>query len=228
MDANPIPIVQLPLFVYGEPVKNIDELFPVVWKATEQLTSPDAISRQRGIDALLEMGAQKVSPLVAYMIATCLNDPDLYIRRRVAFILAELITSEQNGRQIPEEVRATVNNTLHNIRESTVYGLIEVAITDPLADQAIYHIFNTCPYVGKYLGDMLAQWKNPVLVRQKAIYFIGLVGYLEALPVLERLLIRLEARQSEQYSMPFAPPAVKSDDDLLPYLRIAINQLNAR
>lgn len=228
MDTNSIPTVQLPLFLYGEPVKSIVELFPAVWKATEQLTSPDSITRQRGIDALLEMGAQKVSPLVAYMIATCLNDPDLYIRRRVAFILADLITTELNGRQTAEEVRLTVTNYLHNMREATVFGLLEVAVADPQADQAIYHIFNACPYVGKYLGDMLMEWKNPLTLRQKAIYFIGCVGYLEALPVLERLRNRLEARQNGQYAMEFAPPAIKSDDDLMPYLRIAMHQLNAK
>jgi hypothetical protein len=47
---------------------------------------------------------QKVSPLVAYG-GQPKNDPDLYFRRRVAFILADLIIGETNGRQIPEEVR---------------------------------------------------------------------------------------------------------------------------
>lgn len=228
MDTDPTSTVQLPLFEYGEPVKNIVELFPAVWNAAEQLTSPEAINRQRGIDTLLEMGAQKVSPLVAYLIATCLNDPDLYLRRRVVFILADLITTDANGRQVPEEVRATVINTVHSMREDMAYGLLEVSLVDSLADQALYHIFNACPYAGKYLGDMLTEWKHPLLIRQKAIYFIGLVGYLEALPALERLLNRLEARQNGQFAMAFAPPAIKSDDGLMPNLRIAIKQLSAR
>ncbi len=228
MDTNPVPTIQLPLFVYGEPVKNIIELFPAVWTAAELLTSTDAINRQRGIDTLLEMGAQKISPLVAYLITTCINDPDLFLRRRVAFILAELITPESNGKQIPDEVRATVMNHLHNMSEATVCGLLDVAVTDPRADQAIYHLFNACPYAGKYLGDILAQWKNPMVLRQQAVYFIGMVGYLEALPVLERMRNRAEARQNGQYAMSFAPPALSSDDDLLPYLHIAIKQLNAR
>jgi hypothetical protein len=227
MNTNPIPIVQLPLFAYGEPPKNIVELFPAMWQAAEQLTSPDPINRQRGMDAILELGAHKVSPLVAYMMATCLNDPDLYIRRRVAFILADLITGEWNGKQMPENVRVTVSNFLHNMNEATVVGLIEVSVADPQADQAIYHLFNTCPYVGRYLGDLLTQWKNPLPIRQKAIYFIGLVGYLESLPTLERMINRLEARQNGQYAMAFAPPSSKTDDELLPFLRIAINQLNA-
>lgn len=228
MDTNPISILQLPLFVYGESVTNIVELFPAVWKATESLTSPDSVTRQRGIDALLELGAQRVSPLVAYMIATRLNDPDIYIRRRVAFILADLITTGSNDKQTPDEVRNIVTNYLHNMREATVLDLIEVAVADQYAEKPIFHLFNACPYVGKYLGDILTQWKNPLTIRQKAIYFIGLVGYLEALPILERMFNRLEARQNGQYVMAFAPPSIKSDDDILPYLRVAINKLSAR
>jgi hypothetical protein len=66
------------------------------------------------------------------------------------------------------------------------------------------------------------------LIRQKAVYFVGLVGYLEALPVLERIQSRLEARQIGQYAMSFAPPSIKSDEDILPSLRIAIKQLSTR
>jgi hypothetical protein len=228
LETEHIPLLQLPLFDYGESVTNIVELFPTVWQATEFLTSPDSTARQRGLDALLELGAQRVSPLVAYMIATCLSDPDIYLRRRVAFILADLISSDINSRQPPEEVRKVVVNYLHNMNEATVFGLLEVALADPEVEKSLYHIFNTCPIVGRFLGEILTQWKNPVPIRQKAIYFIGLVGYLEALPVLERLFNRLEARQNGQFVMSFAPPSIKSDDDLLPYLRVAMNQLSAR
>jgi hypothetical protein len=228
METDHIPILQLPLFDYGESVANIIELFPMVWQATEYLTSPDSATRQRGIDALVELGAQRVSPLVADIIATCLSDPELYIRRQVAYILADLITSDSISKQPPEEVRKVVINYLHNMNEATVYGLLEATINDEQVEKSIYHIFNACPYAGKYLGDILAQWKNPLHIRQKAIYFIGLVGYLEALPVLERLFNRLEARQNGQYVMSFAPSSIKSDNDLLPYLRIAMNHLSAQ
>ena len=224
-DKKPI-LLQLPLFDFGQAITNIEEIFPAVWKATESLTSPEASTRQRAIDALLEVGAQKGSPLVAYMLTTCLGDTDLFIRRRVAFILADLISMEPNGKEIPPEVRNVVRNTLHNMKEALVYGLLEVSVADQHADQAIYHLFNACPYVGKYLGDILTEWNHPLAIRQRAIYFIGLVGYLDAMPVLERLLNRLEARQTGQFTMAFAPPSIKSDNDLLPYLRTAINQLS--
>lgn len=227
MNFESIPSLQLPLFVYGEPVEDISEVLPAIWNATEALASPDNVTRQHGIDALLELGAQRVLPLVAFMIATCLSDPDIYIRRRVVYILADLITNETPGVQTPENVRKTVTNYLHNMREETIFGMLEVAVIDPLVDRSIYHLLNACPFAGKYLGDILTQWKNPLSIRQKAVYFVGLVGYLETLPVLERTLNRLEARLNGQFSMTFAPPSIKSDEDIMPSLRIAINRLRA-
>jgi hypothetical protein len=227
MDIIPIPILQLPLFDYGESISNVVELFPTVWQATEWLTAPDPATRQRGMDALLELGAQKVSPLVAYVIATLLSDPEINIRRRVIYILADLISGDSSRKQTPEEVRQVVVNYLHKINETIVLSLLEVTISDQQVEKYLYHIFNACPYVGKYLGEIVTQWKNPLPIRQKAIYFIGIVGYLEALPGLERLMSRLEARQNGQYMMSFAPPSIRSDDELIPYLRVAINQLNA-
>lgn len=228
MNFNPISSLQLPLFVYGEPAANILEVLPAVWSATEALASPEALTRHHGIDALVELGVQRSSPLVAYMIATCLNDPDIYIRRRVVYILADLIIMDPAVMisQTPDNVRKTVTNYLHNMREEAIFGLLEVAVMDPLVEKSIYYLLNACPYAGKYLGDILSQYKHPMPIRQKAIYYVGLVGYTEALPVLERLLSRLEARLNGQYAMSFAPPSIKSDDDIIPNLRIAIHQLN--
>lgn len=228
MDLTSIPLLQLPLFDYGESVSNVVELFPAVWQATENLTAPDPATRGHGLDMLLELGAQKVSPLVAYMIATCLNDPDINIRQRVSIILADLIAIDTDGNQATDEVRKVIINYLHNANEAMVFGLLEACLSNIPVEKSIYHIFNASPYVGTYLGEILVHWKNPLPIRQKAIYYVGLVGYLEALPALERLFNRLEARQNGQYLMSFAPPSSKTDDDLLPYLRVAIDQLKAR
>ena len=228
MNINTIPNVQLPLFVYGEPTENLTDLLPVVWNATECLASADSITRQHGIDAILELGAQKVSPLVAYMIATRLGDPDIYIRRRAIYILADLITWEPGNSQEVDNIRRSVTNFLHDIGEETIFGILEVAVMDPQTEKPIYNLLNACPSAGKYLGNVLAEWKNPLAIRQKAIHFVGLVGYLEVLPVLERLLDRLEARQNEQYTMSFAASSIRSDEDIMPYLRIAIDKMNTR
>lgn len=228
MDSNSLPIIQLPLFVYGEAVTNIVELFPAVWKSAESLTSKDIQVRLQGLNILVEMSAQKISPLIAYMISTCINDPDVNFRKRVAFILGDLISGDSKGLQVQEDVRSVVINYLHNMNQASVYGLLEVSVTDDQTDESLYHLFNACPNAGKYMGDILSDWRNPQLIRRKAIYFVGLVGYVEALPGLERLYNRLEARQNGQFLMDFAPPSIKSDNELLPHLRIAIDRLRAR
>jgi hypothetical protein len=64
MNYNPIPNIQLPLFIYGEPTENILEVLPVVWNAAESLASPDPLTRNHALDAILELGVQRVSPLV--------------------------------------------------------------------------------------------------------------------------------------------------------------------
>ena len=227
MNFNPISSLQLPLFVYGEPTANILDVLPAVWNATEALASPEAVTRHHGIDALVELGVQRASPLVAYMICTCLNDPDIYIRRRAIYILADLITNGPVANQTSEDVRKTVTNYLHNMRAETIFGLLEVTVMDPMVEKSIYHLFNACPYAGRYLGDILSQYKNSLPIRQKAIYYVGLVGYTEALPILERLLNRMEARLNGQYAMTFAPLSNNPDDDIIPNLRIAIHQLSA-
>ena len=228
MNYESIPNVQLPLFVYGEPNEKIVELLPLVWNATESIASPDSVTRQHGIDSLLELGAQRVSPLVAFMMATCINDQDIYIRRRIVYILAELIVKQPGNKPELENIRKILTNYLHNMGEDITFGLLEVAALDTQAENSICSLLNTCPAAGRYLGNILLDWKNPLEIRQKAIQFVGLVGFMETLPVLERLLDRLEARQNGQYTMSFAPSSIKSDEDIMPYLRIAINRLKSQ
>ena len=119
-------------------------------------------SGNMGLMTYWSSGAQRVSPLVAFMIATCLSDQDIYIRRRVVYILADLINKESALIQTPENIRKTVTTYLHNMRQETIYGILEVAVIDLLAEKSIYHLLNACPYAGKYLGDILTEWKNPL------------------------------------------------------------------
>jgi hypothetical protein len=155
------------------------------------------------------------------MIATCLNDPDIFIRRRVVYILADILVGEQNGRRALDEVRKVVTHILSHMNEITILGLLEVSVADKQSDRAIFQLLNMCPYAGKHLGEIVSQWKQQVPIRRKRSILSGMVGYLEALPILERIYNRLEARQNGQYLMDFAPASTKSDDALLP-LRIAI------
>jgi HEAT repeat protein len=228
MITDRITSVQLPLFSYGEPGENFSEFLPIVWEATEGLTAQESVDRQHALDALLELGAQRVSPLVAFMIATCINDPDIYIRRRVVYILADLLNITPGVKPIPDLIRTTINNSLRKMGEGTILGLLEVAVMDPQIEGSLFKIFIACPSAGKYLGNIIAEWNHPLAIRQRAIQMVGVVGYMEAYPTLQRMLDRLEARQEGQYSMSFVPASIRSDEDIIPYLRSAIQQLKSR
>ncbi len=227
MTIESLTNTQLPLFVYGEPSENIKELLPVIWNATESLASSDPVTRQHGLDTLLELGAQKASALVAFTIATCLNDPEIYIRRRVVYILADLIARVPGVKPAPEHVRKAVTHYLHRMNTEIVLALLEVAVIDPQAENAIYQLLNSCPTAGHCMGEIMTEWKQPLPIRQVAIHFVGMVGYMEELPALERLLDKLESRHSGQYAMSFASGAPRNDGDLIPHLRIAIEQMSS-
>lgn len=227
MNYDTIPKIQLPLFIYGEPSENILEVLPAVWNAAESLAAPDPTTRNQAINAILELGVQRVSPLIAYLLVTRLDDPEISIRRRVIYVLGDLLMDETSRKDAPDNVRKTIIHALQRLNEDTAYGLLEVAVIDPKIEKFLFQLFNNCSTAGKYLGEILSQRKHSLPIRQKAIYFVGQVGYTEVLPVLERLYNRLEARQNDQYSMSFAPSAVDHDENILPILRIAIDRLTA-
>jgi hypothetical protein len=228
MIIDNLPSVQLPLFTYGEPSENISELLPMIWDACEALVAQDATLRQHGIDALLEIGAQRGSPLVAFMIATLINDPNIYIRRRTVYILADLINKPIGVKPPHEEIRMTVLNFLRKMAEDSIYGLLEVVVMDPQVETAIYRIFTACPPAGKYLANIISEWNYPLQIRQKAIQMVGLVGYTEAYPTLRRMLDRLEARHEGQFAMAFVPSSIRSDEDIIPYLQDAVQKLKPK
>jgi hypothetical protein len=227
MNYETIPKIQLPLFIYGEPTENILEVLPAVWNAAESLAAPEAITRNQALNAILELGVQRISPLVAYILVTRLNDPEISIRRRVIYVLGDLLMDEISRKDGPDNVRMTIIHALQNLNEDTAHGLLEVAVLDPKIEKFLFQLFSNCSTAGKYLGEILSQRKYPLPIRQKAIYIVGQVGYTEVLPVLQRLYNRLETRQNDQYSMSFAPSAVDHDENILPVLRIAINRLTA-
>jgi len=229
MDLKSLPqqTLQPTLFNYGEATNGALELFPAVWIATEALVSPELALRQQGLSQLNELGAPRLSPLVAAVLATRLTEPDLELRRQVVYTLGDILARDEVGRAAPETVRQIVVYTLSQMRQRPLFALLQVAVIDPMAAVPISRLLNACPYAGRHMADILSERKHPLAIRRMAVHFIGLVGYLEAIPSLERLLTRLEARVVGQHMMPFAPQAPIDEVDLLPEIRAALADLRA-
>lgn len=201
------------------------ELFPSVWRATENLAAQEERTRGLALDELLKLGAPRISPLVAYNLAARLRDPVLSFRSRIVESLANLLRLDAEGRPAPDQVRAYLVSYLSQMEQSDIQALLEVGIAESETKSHISKLLNLCPKAGRHLAQLVADRKSPLPIRQLAAYFIGLIGFIEAMPTLERLRNRLEARQDGQKSMSFAPPSIADETLLLPDIKAAITLL---
>lgn len=75
-----------------------------VWQAAEKLVSPRPVDREEALDTLVEKGAPRNSPLVVYLLATRISDPDLEVRFHMIKALGEMLAGEDTGELIPDPV----------------------------------------------------------------------------------------------------------------------------
>jgi hypothetical protein len=218
-------IEQLSLFGSEAGSRGLLEIFPAVWSACEEVIAPDASLRSRGIHQLRETGAARLSPLVAYVLSTRITDPDLTVRAGVVEILGDLFLPDDEGRYASMKVRQVMTWNLGAMRTRQIFALVEVVALYPhLASQA-GQLLNACSYAGKHLVDIMWARNNALDIRRQAIHLIQTVGYLDAIPDLERLETKLEMSQEGQQSMPFAPALEGPDGELLPIIKLALETL---
>jgi len=227
MEADPLRLetLQPQLFVYGETSEGALELFPTVWGACEELIVQDAAIRRKGLEKLLELNAPRLSPLVTYLFATRLGEPDPGLRWQVIAALADLLVIDQNGLAAPDNVRRTLTAYLSRMSPSIILALLEAGAADPSLENRLAILFNACPEAGLTLAEILSDRRNTLEIRLQAARMIRRVGYLDALGDLERLEARLESRVAGQQVMPFAPPAMHDEHALLGEIRAALQAL---
>ncbi len=206
----------------------IVELFPAVWSAAEGLVSFDSATRRKALDYLAESGAARLSPVVVHLLASHLTDADEIIRCRTIQILASVLTADATGAIAATTVRQTLVAYLSNMRTRQIYSLLLVVQKNPELLQPVSKLLYAAPYAGTHLSDIAMSRKSPLEIRRLALQLIGMVGYLDAVPALERMLQRGEARVNGQQSMPFAAPTGVDDTGLLPDIKAALALLATR
>jgi HEAT repeat protein len=219
--------VQPVLFELGEDSSGIIELFPGVWHLAEMAISQDTRTRWTAVTRLHESRAVRLLPLITYLLATRITDPDLEIRSVVIKALADVLSPDEQGRLAPESVRQCLKGYLAQIRTRWIYSMVQILPVRQDLEGAVANLLNACPYAGNQLADILASRKVSLDIRRYAARMIGLVGYLESIPALERLLARLESRARGQQSMSFAPVEMTDEADLIPDIRRALAFLNS-
>jgi hypothetical protein len=227
MDIDPMQVetLQPELFIFGETSEGTLELFPAVWWACEELVATELSTRQSGLTKLLELNAPRLSSLVAYLLATRVTEPDLGLRTQVVSALAGLLIPDTQGKAAPENVRRALRAYLIQIRMPALLALLEVGVSEPEMESNLAVLFNACPEAGLFLVEILSDRHHLLAVRCEAVRLINQVGYLEALPELERIAARLESRIAGQQGMPFAPPVPPNEGVLLEEVRTALQTL---
>ena len=217
---------QTPLFIKEQSVGRV-ELFQAVWSAAEDLLSVDLSKREEGLKRLVELDAARFYPLIGYLLITRLNEPDTPLRSEIVRALSNALLPDLDGKQPPEESRSMLSRHLAQMRTRQVYALLQVLEYDVLTAVHVDRLLNLCPYASNHLAEILLDRKTPLPLREQAIEVIGRVGFLEAIPVLERLASRMESRQNGQGTMPLTPLSNPREITLLPVVRKALVCLRA-
>jgi HEAT repeat protein len=220
-------ITQPRLFAWQNVKTTLVELFPAVWASAEAISAPDLETRLEGLTALEQTAAAYFSPLVAYIIATRLIDPDLKMRSRVIRILGDVLRSGSTQEEATIEVHQHVAAYLSQMRTRQILFVLQAVAYDSSIDAAVVTVLKECSPAGEFLAGILADRKMAINIRKLACWAIGEIGYLEAIPTLERLLSRLEVRAEGQKYMPFHVQEQNEENQLLPAIHDALVRLQA-
>jgi hypothetical protein len=201
----------------------VDEL--TAWHAAEDFISPDPEQRRAALKVLLEHQAARKSTLIAYLLVSRLTEPDLELRSAIITALANILIADDSGNPATENVRRILSVQLGQMRQRQVYALLQVIVYNPEYIKPVDCLLDLCSYAGSHLGDILSERIFPLDIREQAARAIGRVGYLDALPVLERMVTRLEARSNGQKTLPFISPGAPDEINLLPAVREALHCL---
>jgi hypothetical protein len=197
MDVNP-------MFVNVEDtdlleLENLDsgrfEFLPLIYDAAEAMISADRMVRWSGVERLIELQAGRVSPLVGYLLATRLEEPDLELRAMVVKALARILDKDDQGHLPKTAVYQSVVGFMSRIRTRTVFSILQAVDFDPSIEPMAVKLLSNCSFAGTHLADIMANRNAPMAIRKQAVHFIGRIGYLDALASLERQATRMESRR---------------------------------
>lgn len=208
-------------------INDVLDLDAPVWKAAEALIGIDLKQRRAGMDRLVEMGSIQNTPLIAYLAATRIVEADVPLRSRIVAALADAIRPDKGERIRSEEVSQLISTYLNQMRTREIYSLLQLAAVIPSSKEDIITLLSFAPRAGKHLGDILLERKMPLEIRMKAVEFIGRIGYCEALPMVERLMARLEPRINGQKGLPQLAGELKDEIDLAPFVQNTLGILRA-
>jgi hypothetical protein len=176
----------------------LDETKSLLWHASEMLVSPELNSRIEGLQRLIELRAARQYPVIAYLIATRILEPDVKLRTDVVKVIGDVLKLNFDDQPILEDIRIILINHLAQMRTRQIFALLQVADFDQSSEIGVEMLLSTCSYAGIQLVTIASNRTAPMSIRMLAVQFIERVGYLDAASDLERLASQIDARISTQ------------------------------
>lgn len=198
------------------------------WQAAEWLVSSDLECRRQGLAALGKRGDWLFTPLVTYLLASRVDEPDLELRGQIVSALAECSAGEGYEAPAPRAIRDYLFRLLAGFDRPQVERLLEVAggaANGAGLPTSVVTLLDRIPNLSNVLTRIAADRTAPAGTRAAAIAALGELGVIDALPVLEGLKTRIEGQAAGQLAMAFAPASNPDDGLLLEALRDAIDAL---
>jgi HEAT repeat protein len=193
--------------------------------ALEAFVGPETPTRKNGLEQLLNLDAHRRSPLVAAIMASQIDEPDIHLRSTIVEALASVLRPDAEEAKPAEDVRRWLRHVLGQMRQREIFAVLQIIAISPEQIGPACDVLNACSFSGEGLVRILANRKVDVNIRIAAAKAIGKIGFLEAGPDLRRIQERLMSRKSGQMEMAFAPKPDDEAESLLPVVLEALQSL---
>lgn len=174
------------------------DLQTIIWGAAESLISPDLFQRMNGLERLIEQDMIRQLPLLAYLLITRVEEPDIVVRTRIVKTLGEIASAEDVEAPLADAVQRTLIYHISRFRTREIFALLQVSEYDKSAEPYVSSLLSRSSFAGDHLKQILSARETPDEVRRQAAHYIGVLGFLEALPTIERMASRLTDRCGER------------------------------
>ncbi len=139
-----------------------------------------------------------LDPVLVYLLATRLTDPELEVRFQVIKLLGSLLDFKNEEQVLQGRALECLVGYLAAFEKSQYVKMLEVSEAYLAAEEPLAAILRICSYAGKPLGGIVNDRKLPVRVRQQAIFFCGEIGFLSAASALRNLISRVDKDRHKQ------------------------------
>lgn len=194
------------------------------WKAAQDLIHPEVEVRRSAVEQLALLGAASHSPLLVYLLASRLGEPDVSLRAAIVDQLSTLLDLPLNGRQSASEALYFLKTTLSQLRHNQIVSLLDLVDANPQEYSQVSKIIGQCSHAGDHLVEVIRDRQASLATRQLAARLIGDIGYLCAISSLERIEARLESRIQ---SVAMSADRLNADAALLPFVQDALLKLKS-